>query len=142
MRDARYTALLANRASDIGAAQAQAEQVHVAGRYCESGDVLLRDIALPRAGPGDLLAIAVAGAYTLSMASNYNLTPRPALLLPTRQLDRARFIGIGAAHIEAHAAHSTRRVQDVQRLRIARRDLRKRVVVLARPDLRLEDVQQ
>jgi diaminopimelate decarboxylase len=73
---ARYTALLANRA----AAPAD-ERVHVAGRYCESGDVLLRDIVLPRARPGDLLAVAVAGAYTLSMASNYNLVPRPALLL-------------------------------------------------------------
>jgi diaminopimelate decarboxylase len=76
---ARYTALLANRGSDSAAADA--ELVHVAGRYCESGDVLLRDVALPRAGPGDVLAIAVAGAYTLSMASNYNLNPRPALLL-------------------------------------------------------------
>jgi diaminopimelate decarboxylase len=73
---ARYTALLANRA-----AEAPAEVVHVAGRYCESGDVVLRDVALPLAGRGDLLAIAVAGAYTLSMASNYNLVPRPALLL-------------------------------------------------------------
>jgi diaminopimelate decarboxylase len=73
---ARYSALLANRAS-----AAPQEIVHVAGRYCESGDVLLRDIPLACAAPGDLLAIAVAGAYTLSMASNYNLTPRPALLL-------------------------------------------------------------
>jgi diaminopimelate decarboxylase len=73
---ARYTALLANRA-----AEPPAEQVHVAGRYCESSDVLLRDIALPRAQLGDLLAVAVAGAYTLSMASNYNLVPRPGLLL-------------------------------------------------------------
>lgn len=73
---ARYTALLANRAD----APAE-EAVHVAGRYCESGDVLLRDALLPRALPGDLLAVAVAGAYTLSMASTYNLVPRPALLL-------------------------------------------------------------
>lgn len=73
---ARYTALLANRAD----APAE-ERVHVAGRFCESGDVLLRDIALPRAVPGDLLAVAAAGAYTLSMASTYNLVPRPALLL-------------------------------------------------------------
>jgi diaminopimelate decarboxylase len=73
---ARYSALLANRAS-----AAPREMVHVAGRYCESGDVLLHDIALARAAPGDLIAVAVAGAYTLSMASNYNLTPRPALLL-------------------------------------------------------------
>ncbi len=73
---ARYTALLANRAD-----APTEEAVHVAGRYCESGDVLLRDAALPRAQPGDLLAVAVAGAYTLSMASTYNLVPRPALLL-------------------------------------------------------------
>ena len=73
---ARYTALLANRAS----APAD-EVVHIAGRYCESGDVLIRDIALPRAELGEILAVATAGAYTLSMASNYNLVPRPALLL-------------------------------------------------------------
>jgi diaminopimelate decarboxylase len=75
---ARYSVLLANRPADLSSAQ---ELVHVAGRYCESGDGLLRDVALPAAGPGDLLAVPVAGAYTLSMASNYNLTPRPALLL-------------------------------------------------------------
>jgi diaminopimelate decarboxylase len=75
---ARYTALLANRPNSPPSAQ---ELVHIAGRYCESGDVLLRDVALPPAGPGDLLVMPVAGAYTLSMASNYNLTPRPALLL-------------------------------------------------------------
>jgi len=73
---ARYTALLANRA-----AAPATELVHIAGRYCESGDVLIRDIGLPRAELGEILAVASAGAYTLSMASNYNLTPRPALLL-------------------------------------------------------------
>lgn len=73
---ARYTALLANRAG-----APVAEIVHIAGRYCESGDVLIRDIGLPRAELGQILAVATAGAYTLSMASNYNLTPRPALLL-------------------------------------------------------------
>jgi diaminopimelate decarboxylase len=73
---ARYTALLANRA----AAPAD-ELVHIAGRYCESGDVLIREIGLPRAELGEILAVATAGAYTLSMASNYNLALRPALLL-------------------------------------------------------------
>ena len=77
---ARYTALLANRAD-----APSDERVHVAGRYCESSDVLLRDLALPRARLGDLLAVAVAGAYTLSMASNYNLVPRPALLMVGEQ---------------------------------------------------------
>jgi diaminopimelate decarboxylase len=88
---ARYSVLLANRPDSLppspvatgegSGVRADLELVHVAGRYCESGDVLLRDVALPPAGPGDLLAVPVAGAYTLSMASNYNLTPRPALLL-------------------------------------------------------------
>ncbi|MEI7771892.1 MAG: diaminopimelate decarboxylase, partial [Chloroflexales bacterium] len=64
-----------------GLAVAPGPPVDVAGRYCESGDVLLRAAALPPAGPGDLLAVAVAGAYTLSMASTYNLVPRPAVLL-------------------------------------------------------------
>lgn len=74
--EARYTAMLANRAQ-----QPASEQVHVAGRYCESGDVLLRNVALPQVELGDVLAVAVAGAYTLSMASNYNLTLRPAVVL-------------------------------------------------------------
>jgi diaminopimelate decarboxylase len=73
---ARYTALLPERVD-----APHDSRVHVAGRYCESGDILLRDLALPQAGPGDLLALAATGAYTLSMASNYNLTPRPAVLL-------------------------------------------------------------
>lgn len=73
---ARYTALLANRAADP-----PGPPVDVAGRYCESGDVLLRAAPLPPAAPGDLLAIAGSGAYTLSMASTYNLVPRPAVVL-------------------------------------------------------------
>ncbi len=73
---ARYTALLANHA-----AAPPGPPVDVAGRYCEAGDVLLRAVALPPAAPGDLLAVAMAGAYTLSMASTYNLVPRPAVVL-------------------------------------------------------------
>ncbi|NCC34604.1 MAG: diaminopimelate decarboxylase, partial [Chloroflexia bacterium] len=72
---ARYSALLANRA-----AEPADTVVAVAGRYCESGDILLRDIALPSSAPGDVVAVATAGAYTLSMASTYNLVPRPAVL--------------------------------------------------------------
>jgi diaminopimelate decarboxylase len=52
----------------------------VVGRYCESGDQLIENVALPEARRGDLLVIPVAGAYQLSMASNYNLTSRPAVL--------------------------------------------------------------
>ena len=55
--------------------------VAVAGRYCESGDVLIRDARLPRPAVGDLVAIPSAGAYQLSMASNYNLVPRPAVVV-------------------------------------------------------------
>ncbi|WP_322820516.1 diaminopimelate decarboxylase [Chloroflexus sp.] len=73
---AHYSAVLANKP-----ASPLAMTVNVGGRYCESGDVLLRDVALPTAQPGDLLAVATAGAYTLSMASTYNLVPRPALVL-------------------------------------------------------------
>ncbi|NWG22038.1 MAG: diaminopimelate decarboxylase [Chloroflexi bacterium] len=73
---AHYTAILATRA------HAPAEEtVHISGRYCESGDVLLHHAHMPRAVVGDIVAVAAAGAYTLSMASTYNLVPRPAVLL-------------------------------------------------------------
>jgi|HigsolmetaAR201D_1030396.scaffolds.fasta_scaffold05661_5 diaminopimelate decarboxylase len=74
---ARYTAVLANRVGDTSHQQV----VHIAGRYCESGDVLIHNLSLPQAELGDLLAVATTGAYTLSMASNYNLTTRPAVVL-------------------------------------------------------------
>jgi diaminopimelate decarboxylase len=56
------------------------ETVTVAGCYCESTDVLARDAALPRLRAGDVLAVPAAGAYTLSMASNYNAALRPAVV--------------------------------------------------------------
>jgi diaminopimelate decarboxylase len=52
----------------------------VVGKYCESGDILIHEVELPELKRGDLLAVPVSGAYQLSMASNYNLTPRPAVL--------------------------------------------------------------
>ena len=57
------------------------EQVTIAGKYCESGDVLAYDAMLPSVEPGDLIAIPAAGAYCPSMASNYNLNPRPPIVL-------------------------------------------------------------
>jgi len=81
---ARYTALAANAvlSSSKGKGHQPAEEtVTVAGRFCESGDVIIRDIALPRLDAGDLLAVPMVGAYCLPMASNYNLTPRPAVVL-------------------------------------------------------------
>lgn len=74
--DAVYTALSADRADE----PAQ-ERVSVAGMHCESGDVLIDDVALPAPRRGDLLAVPATGAYTLSMASNYNGVPRPAAVL-------------------------------------------------------------
>ncbi|MDH4177687.1 MAG: diaminopimelate decarboxylase [Thermoleophilia bacterium] len=74
--DARYTALSALRAD----APAD-EVVSVAGMHCESGDVLIDDVALPGARRGDLLAVPATGAYTLAMASNYNGVGRPAAVL-------------------------------------------------------------
>jgi diaminopimelate decarboxylase len=73
---AKYTAVLANRMSDP-----VTETVAIAGRYCESGDVLIREALLPKVQVGDLVAIPAAGAYQLSMASNYNLVPRPAVVV-------------------------------------------------------------
>jgi diaminopimelate decarboxylase len=74
--DARYTALSAARADEP-----VDEVVSVAGMHCESGDVLIDDVALPSPRRGDLLAVPATGAYTLAMASNYNGVPRPAAVL-------------------------------------------------------------
>lgn len=73
---ARYTALLANRP------EAEATQwVTVAGKHCESGDVLLKDVLLPAPMAGEVLVVLATGAYNYSMASNYNRFPRPAAVL-------------------------------------------------------------
>lgn len=53
----------------------------VSGRYCESGDVLIPLIDLPKMDVGDVIAIPATGAYTLSMSSNYNGVGRPAVVL-------------------------------------------------------------
>jgi len=74
--DARYTAALANRVNDPSDAE-----VAIAGKYCETGDILIPQVKLPSPRVGDLLAVPVAGAYQLSMASNYNLAPRPAVVI-------------------------------------------------------------
>jgi diaminopimelate decarboxylase len=56
------------------------ETVTVAGKCCESGDILIHDIPLPPAEPGDILAVYTTGAYGYSMASNYNRIGRPAVV--------------------------------------------------------------
>jgi diaminopimelate decarboxylase len=73
---ARYEALLASdpdRAPD--------GKVTIAGKYCESTDILIADIAMPELKPGDIICIPAAGAYCLAMASNYNGMPRPEVLM-------------------------------------------------------------
>ncbi len=74
--DARYTAVLASRRSDE-----TARTVTLCGKHCESGDVVVRDVALPGdLAPGDLLAVPASGAYHRSMASNYNHLGRPPVV--------------------------------------------------------------
>ena len=56
-------------------------KVTIAGKYCESTDILITDIEMPALSPGDVLALPAAGAYCLAMASNYNGMPRPEVLM-------------------------------------------------------------
>lgn len=71
-----YRAVVANRMS-----QPLTERVTVAGKHCESGDILIRDADLPATQPGDVLVVMATGAYNYSMSSNYNRIPRPAAVL-------------------------------------------------------------
>jgi diaminopimelate decarboxylase len=73
---ARYAALLANRADE-----APTGTYAVAGKHCESGDLLIERVELPGPRRGDVLAVPVTGAYTLAMGSTYNAVPRPAVVL-------------------------------------------------------------
>jgi diaminopimelate decarboxylase len=72
---ARQEALLANRVS-----AAHTDKYTVYGKLCESGDVLLEGVMLPKLQPGDILAMAGSGAYAVPMQSNYNSMPRPAIV--------------------------------------------------------------
>jgi diaminopimelate decarboxylase len=71
----RYTACLASAPLAPGTRPAR-----LAGRFCESGDVLIPEVDLPPVQRGDRLVMPAAGAYQLALASNYNLAPRPAVL--------------------------------------------------------------
>ena len=53
----------------------------IAGKFCESGDLLAKDVPLPDLKPGDLIALPASGAYCVPMASNYNMAPRPAIVM-------------------------------------------------------------
>ncbi len=73
--EAVYEATLANRATEP-----TEEVVSIAGKCCESGDMLIWDIALPKVVSGDILAVSCTGAYNYAMASNYNRIRRPAVV--------------------------------------------------------------
>ncbi len=76
MYGAEYTAVLPERP-----AEAREEVVTICGKCCESGDILIRDIKMPKMKRGDLLAVLSTGAYNYSMSSNYNRLPRPAVIM-------------------------------------------------------------
>jgi diaminopimelate decarboxylase len=71
-----YCATVANRMS-----APVTETITIAGKHCESGDILLKDAQLPASNPGEILVVMSTGAYNYSMASNYNRLTRPAAVL-------------------------------------------------------------
>lgn len=71
-----YRAVVANKMS-----APMTETVAIAGKHCESGDILIKEASLPQTEPGDTLVVMGTGAYNYSMASNYNRLPRPAAVL-------------------------------------------------------------
>jgi diaminopimelate decarboxylase len=73
--DARYEAVVVNRADED-----PCETVTIAGKYCESGDLLVKDARMPRTQPGDVIALPASGAYCIAMSSNYNMALRPAVV--------------------------------------------------------------
>ncbi len=81
MYGAKYEAVVANKMVDMAEGSAEKERVTIAGKYCESGDILIQDIDLPKLEPGDLIAVPCCGAYCLSMASNYNGSLKAAIVM-------------------------------------------------------------
>jgi diaminopimelate decarboxylase len=75
MYDARYEAIIADRPLTQGDTVC-----HVAGKHCESGDVIVRDTHLPDPAPGDVVVTPATGAYGYAMANNYNGVPRPPVV--------------------------------------------------------------
>ncbi|NJQ98275.1 MAG: diaminopimelate decarboxylase, partial [Hydrococcus sp. CSU_1_8] len=71
-----YRTVVANRMS-----ASCEETVTIAGKHCESGDILIKDARLPQTQPGDILVVMATGAYNYSMASNYNRLSRPAAVV-------------------------------------------------------------
>lgn len=76
MYQAKYDAVIVNKPD-----APRTEKVTIAGKCCESGDILVKDIMLPQVSVGDVLAVFTTGAYNYSMSSNYNRIPRPPVVL-------------------------------------------------------------
>jgi diaminopimelate decarboxylase len=72
---ARYSALTVANPN-----RERSERVHIGGPYCESGDIMIKDLPMPKVREGELIAVPMSGAYQLSMSSNYNGARRPAVL--------------------------------------------------------------
>lgn len=75
MYGSKYSAVLANKANEE-----KVKKVTIAGKCCESGDIIQENVPLPEVNVGDTLAVLATGAYNYSMASNYNRIPRPAMV--------------------------------------------------------------
>lgn len=73
---AEYSAVVANRACDKAT-----ETVTIAGKCCESGDLIQKDCKIQKVKTGDILAVLSTGAYNYSMSSNYNRIPKPAVVM-------------------------------------------------------------
>ncbi len=80
--EAKYEAICPNKID-----HSPIEVVTIAGKCCESGDILIKNLKLPSASPGDLLVVFTTGAYHYSMSSNYNRLPRPAVVLVNQGKD-------------------------------------------------------
>ena len=77
MYGAEYSAQIANKPDETSTLQ----KVTIAGRFCESGDILIKNINLPNPEEGDILCVFNTGAYNYSMASNYNRVQKSAMVL-------------------------------------------------------------
>ena len=73
---AKHVAVAANKM-----AEEETEKVTIAGKFCESGDIIIKDIMLPPLAAGDILAVADCGAYCLPLASNYNSSLKSAVVM-------------------------------------------------------------
>ena len=81
--EAKYEAVIANKSKE------KPEMiVTIAGKCCETGDILIHDLSVPKVRKGDVLAVLSTGAYNYSMASNYNKLPRPAVVLLDKNRDK------------------------------------------------------